>query len=250
MKKKIKLIRGATLVVVIIGMVFIVLQINNWVAISDTFSLQAIEVNGNRLIKTEDILGQFNLENGVNVTNLNLAKIQQSIEKHPYVKAALVSRRLPSSLQIDIIERKPVAYISQSGKPLSATDREGTLLPLGTGILLGSLPVITGIEDLPNDVGELIKSDRVTKAIDLLMSNQKISTAYYQSFSEVHYDPKTGYVLYFNDGRFPVLFGRENFSKKAEKNFIFINKIKSENRYNKLSYVDLRFEDQVVANFN
>ena len=51
MKKKIKLIRGATLVVVIIGMVFIVLQINNWVAISDTFSLQAIEVNGNRLIK-------------------------------------------------------------------------------------------------------------------------------------------------------------------------------------------------------
>ena len=110
MKKKIKLIRGATLVVVIIGMVFIVLQINNWVAISDTFSLQAIEVNGNRLIKTEDILGQFNLDNGVNVTNLNLAKIQQSIEKHPYVKAALVSRRLPSSLQIDIIERKPVAY--------------------------------------------------------------------------------------------------------------------------------------------
>jgi len=204
MKKKNKLIRGATMVVVIIGIVLIVLQISNWVVISDTFSLQAIEVKGNRLIKTEDILGQFNLDIGVNITNLNLAEIQQFIEKHPYVKAALVSRRLPSSLQIDVIERKPVAYISQSGKPLSATDREGTLLPLRTGILLGSLPVITGIEDLPDEVGEHIKSDRVTKAIDLLMSNQKISTAYYQSLSEVHYDPKIGYVLYFTDGRFPV----------------------------------------------
>ncbi len=250
MKKKNKLIRGATMVVVIIGIVLIVLQINNWVVISNTFSLQTIEVNGNRLIKTEHILGQFNLDIGANVTILNLVEIQQSIEKHPYVKAALVSRRLPSSLQIDIIERKPVAYISQIGKPLSATDREGTLLPLRTGMLLGSLPVITGIEDLSNEAGELMKSDRVAKAIDLLMSNQKISTAYYQSLSEVHYDPKTGYVLYFNDGRFPVLFGRENFSKKAEKIFIFINKIKRENKYNKLSYVDLRFEDQVVANYN
>ena len=124
------------------------------------------------------------------------------------------------------------------------------MLPLLSGVSLGSLPVITGVEDFSDKVGEQIHSDRIMKAIDVLVSNQNIDPEYYQNLSEVHFDVKKGYILYFTDGRFPVLFGFESFAERAEKNFIFMNKIKSENKYKELAYVDLRFNDQVVANFN
>lgn len=249
MKKSNSLIRVLKLTLISAGIVLIILQINKWAKVSDTFLLQSIEVNGNRLLKTEVLLNQFVLDYDSKVPNINLSEIQYAIEKHPYIKAALVSRRLPSSLQIDIIERNPVAYLSQTGKPLFALDRSGVLLPLLAGVSLGSLPVITGVENFAEQIGEPINSERIMKAIALLQSNQQIDPAYYQNLSEVHFDAKKGYVLYFNDGRFPVIFGRENFAERAEKSFIFINKIKSENKYNELAYVDLRFKDQVVAKF-
>ena len=231
------------------AIVAVAFQIKEWVHRSDTFSVQTVVINGNQILQTEDVLNQIEIERESNITDLDLDRMQSAIESHPYVKAALVSRRFPSALQIDVVERQPAAYVSQSDKPILAVDKEGFLLPLLKGKALGGLPVITGIDNFSTTAGKNVGSERVLKALDLLQSNSMVDGAYYQNLSEAHFDSKKGFVAYFVDGNFPVYFGHEDFFERAEKNFVFFRQAKKEKRYRKIVYVDLRFNDQVVVKY-
>ncbi|MEE9169445.1 MAG: FtsQ-type POTRA domain-containing protein [bacterium] len=245
-----KILKTLIVLVAGAGIIGMSLEIKDWVLQSDTFSLESVVVNGNQILQTEDVLNQIEVDSESNITDLNLHEIQSAIEAHPYVKAALVSRRFPSTLQIHIVERKPVAYVSQSDKPLFATDKEGFLLPLLKGKPLGALPVITGIDDFPMPAGGYADSEHVMKALELLVSNFRVDAAYYQNLSEAHFDAKKGLVAYFVNGGFPVYFGHEDFFDRAEKNFVFFQQAQKEGRYDNIYYVDLRFRDQVVVKYH
>lgn len=225
-------------------------QIRRWVNESNTFSLQKVFIEGNELLNKDEILAQIDLKSGTNVTELNLNQAQTDVENHPYVQVARVSRLFPASMQIKVVERKPLAYISQDGLPLCAIDDQAILLPIVKDIQLGGLPVITGLGGFDETPGEAIESARVMDALNLLKSIQLADSAYYRRISEVHFDPQKGFVAYFDQGRYPVYFGYEQFFNRAINHFIFLKQAGKDKKIDKIKYVDLRFEKQVVVKFN
>ena len=58
-----------------------------------------------------------------------------------------------------------------------------------------------------------------------------------------------GFLVHFNDAKFPAYFGFANFYEKAQKLQAFFYRVKEEKRYSSLKYVDLRFKEQVVAKY-
>jgi hypothetical protein len=78
---------------------------------------------------------------------------------------------------------------------------------------------------------------------------KKVNPILYENLSEVSYNHKKGFLVYFTDARFPAYFGFDKFYDKAQKLQVFFQRIKEENRYNKLKYIDLRYQEQVVAKF-
>jgi cell division septal protein FtsQ len=167
------------------------------------------------------------------------------VENHPYIETALVSRIFPSALKIDIKERVPVAFISAS--KLYAIDHHGVLLP--KKIEIAGFPIITGIKNFKEQPGKRIESEHIDGAIKLIELIKNSNPILFENLSEVSYDHKKGFLVYFNDARFPAYFGFDKFYAKAQKLQAFFQQIKEENRYQKLKYIDLRYQEQVVAKF-
>ena len=74
---------------------------------------------------------------------VNVSEIRQRLLQYGWVKDARVSRRLPDTLVIDIIERKPTA-IWQDNSQLSLIDSEGVVLDRVAISAMPDLPLLIG----------------------------------------------------------------------------------------------------------
>ena len=242
-----KLANWGTGLLVLAALVGLAVGIQRWMERSQTFRLQEVAVSGNRLLPTETILKLVAVQHGMRITDISLKDIQHRLEQNPFIETALVSRRFPSTLQVEVVERVPVAFLA--GRRLFMVDKNAVLLPVLHSSALGSLPVINGVGRFREEPGKPVASARVHQALELLHSVRTADMKLYQRLSEVTFSAEKGFVVYFTDVRFPVYFGFDGFFRKAQKTAAFFEEVKREKRYARLRYVDLRYRDQVVAKF-
>ena len=74
---------------------------------------------------------------------VDLGRIRSDLERYGWVKQARVSRRLPDTLVIDIVERKPAAIWQHEGK-LALVDGEGVVLEAVPLDDMPELPLVIG----------------------------------------------------------------------------------------------------------
>jgi len=117
------------------------------------FRTTEITVSGRRRIPADHIVGALGARNGDPILGLDIAAARSRLEALPGIRAAVIERRLPSSLHLVIVEREPVALWQRDGA-YTLVDRDGQEIP-------GS---IEGFEDLPLVVGP----GAGTKAAELL----------------------------------------------------------------------------------
>jgi len=111
------------------------------------FGLVAIEVNGLRLLTGEDVLVASGLEVGDNVLEVDLSAVAKRLEAEPWVRRAVVVRKPPDRLVVELVERKRFAWVVLD--QIYGIDDEGVLLPasrLANETLTEvDLPVISGL---------------------------------------------------------------------------------------------------------
>lgn len=107
------------------------------------FQVKRVEVVGaNRIdyIKVYDIaLGQQNRS----MAAVDLEGVRRDLLQYGWIKDARVSRRLPETLVIDIVERRPAA-IWQHNQRLSLIDDHGVVLEPVTAATMPDLPLVIG----------------------------------------------------------------------------------------------------------
>src|SRR5690606_26022413 len=70
---------------------------------------------GLRTVSAEEVVAWSGLEAAVSVWAVEPAAVARRIEEHPAVAGAWVTRRWPNRIQIEILERDPVAVIGAGG---------------------------------------------------------------------------------------------------------------------------------------
>ena len=109
-------------------LVFLFLMGYRTVTASSFFDVKAIDVRGNLRVSKDDIEKIVRREAERNgVWNAELEEIKAGIEKFAYVKTAVVSRVLPSGIQVRIVERMPRATVRLSTGDVWVDD-EATVL--------------------------------------------------------------------------------------------------------------------------
>lgn len=107
------------------------------------FQVKRVEVVGaNRIdyIKVYDIaLGQQNRS----MAAVDLDEVRSDLLQYGWIKDARVSRRLPETLVIDIVERSPAA-VWQHNQRLSLIDDAGVVLEPVTAATMPDLPLVIG----------------------------------------------------------------------------------------------------------
>jgi cell division protein FtsQ len=120
-------------------------------------------VEGRAETKAAEILEALEAERGAPLLAIDVAAAKQRLERLPWVKSAVVERRLPDTLRVRVEERKPFA-LWQHGKRLALIDRDGAV------ILKDKL---ARFADRPMVVGEGADA-RATEIVDLFAAEPQL----------------------------------------------------------------------------
>ena len=104
---------------------------------------EQVAILGNHFVPRAAVLETFVPDRGKNVLRIPIEQRRAEIEAIPWVEHATVRRVLPNRLQVDLVERVPVAFL-RTGNALRLIDAQGVILDLPLGADF-RFPVVTGI---------------------------------------------------------------------------------------------------------
>jgi hypothetical protein len=93
----------------------------------EVFRAREYRVAGTRLLEDEQVLAAAAISPFLSVFD-DLTEIEHRLERHPLIRHAKVSSKLPKTLVVTIEERAPVGFVA--GPVLEPVDRDGRVLPL------------------------------------------------------------------------------------------------------------------------
>ena len=121
-----------------------IVEKSNNLAINYGFYLQNIYITGNNNLQKEDILSIINDREYKTIFDLNLFKIHKNLLLNGWIKAVKIERTLPSSIKIQIIEKKPLAiWQTKLGNKL-ITEDGSVISNANVTAFKNSLPIILG----------------------------------------------------------------------------------------------------------
>ncbi len=114
-----------------------------------------ITVEGRETTDRETILTALAAGPGTPILAVSPARVKEQLEALPWVRTAVIERRLPGTLFVRLVERKPLA-LWQHGGQLELIDREGSVIPVARLDRFAKLPLVVG-EGAANHAAELLE---------------------------------------------------------------------------------------------
>lgn len=229
---------------IIITIILLVLKITSWLGAQELFHLKELKIEGNRFIKNDEILKYLEIDSSRGIFNIDLKASENRIKKHPLIEQVSVSRHLPSTLKIKILEKKPIAVVSNS--KLFAIDEYGSVLPKINPAIMCDYPIISNLKVKIDKSNHLIKSFELTKILDYLRFLKIEHPSLYSRISEISFSKQMGVYFYLNDGAVPVLLGIGSLNIKSANLETVLKFLEKTNKTTQIEYFDLRFKSQVI----
>jgi len=130
-----------------------------------------IRVEGRETTDRETILAALGAGPGTPILAMSPRRAKEKLETLPWVRSAVVERRLPDTLYVRLVERKPLALWQHGGK-LELIDHAGAVIPVTRLDRFAKLPLVVG-EGAASHAAELLDmlasepdlASRVTAAV-------------------------------------------------------------------------------------
>ncbi len=239
-----------TLFLFLIGISLITFKtLKNW--LSHNLLIKEIKVKGNKRVSAKEILKKAQIETGTPILSLDLKEKSHIIKSNPWIEEVKIQRGLPELVEIEILERKPVALIQLDD--LYLVDRKGVIFKkAGQGEDL-SLPLLTLLKEnsrsLGNSTGEERWKDLIEEALKFLhfakrrdIPVSKISIHPFQGLT-IFIKPSQKNPLWDDLKDIPLRVGFGGFTEKFEK----LRRIKTEIQGKKVKVIDLRYRQKVLV---
>jgi cell division septal protein FtsQ len=183
---------------------------------------------------------------GISPEQIRLNDISDLMESHPYVKAARVSHQYPGTIQIEILERQPIALLKMD--PMVMLDAEGVVLPTLNNFGDFNLPVLTNFNPEPElyPAGEKALSVKVRECIDWLSRIQVEYESLYDNLSEMKMTSTNEMELILADHPTRIYLGQDQLWARIEILKQFEEELGSK-KISDFSYLDMRYENQIIA---
>ena len=203
------------------------------------YRLTNIEVQTDGTLQREQILKEADLHEGENIFTVNLGRVHDRLQELPQVDDVQVVRQLPGEIDIQIVERKPVAWITAEKEIVDPFSTNGVFLVDARGVLMKEkkllpeylgLPLILSCSGESLEAGKIVESPEAKAALELL----RLGT---RSFMQTRFqireiDVSKGYCLVVTDkNRTRVTFGFDDLDaqlQRLEKFLVYSDDTKQE----------------------
>jgi len=205
----------SVLVAAVVGLVVLGRWIHGYVTSSPYFSTSEAEVTGNVRVTAVEIQALSGLGPGTNIFSVSTAEAARRIADHAWISSAKVRRRLPSHLNIEVVERQAVALLRLS--TLHLVDAEGVVFkPVGPGDPV-DLPVITGVDRERYEANRPGSRADLDEALALLRLYEESGLAEQSPLSELHVEQDGSFSLYTMEEATHIRLGRPPFRRKLRR---------------------------------
>lgn len=179
------------------------------------FELKTINISSDGRLTPDFFRSLSGLEPGVNLFAINFDDIRTRLEKEPLVESVIISRQLPDTLTIQVVERIPRAQIkwSRRARPF-LIDFSGMVMPSPPNET--SLPLIRGLKLDGLRPGTRLNQPSIRQSLDILMAVDELglgSQVTFNSFDLRYPDFITAVVNGDVSVRFPQHSAREKLRK-------------------------------------
>jgi cell division protein FtsQ len=114
-----------------------------------------IEVEGRTTTDTATILAALDARAGTPILAVNPSRAKEQLEALPWVRSAAIERRLPGTLYVRLVERRPLAVWQHDGKQ-ELIDRDGTVIPVTDLSRFAKLPTVVGDDQARHSAVQLL----------------------------------------------------------------------------------------------
>lgn len=207
---------------------------------TSAFKIRDVNFTGNTNVSSDRLKQLSGLDAYSNLVTLPVGRIARNIKTDPWVKDVKVQRRLPHTLNIGIVERKPVALLDYSSAAYLLED-DGYVIEKVPSEEFKELPRVYGGEVPPPVVGSKVSDKRVLDCVAVLagMPQRMRDTLLMGN----PFDGR-GQVFVSRNG-FNVVYGRPTqMSAKNQVLEAILADVKNNKR--KIAYVDVRIPDSPV----
>jgi cell division septal protein FtsQ len=231
------------LIITLAALTSLIAAANIW---KSSLTVKKVIVDGNRIVETNEILQLAQVTRGMKMYDMDLMVVQKDVLSHHFIKDVVVARDLPVTLKISVVERSPIALINRGG--ILYLDEDGFVLPHAVSREVFDLPIITGLPASAKvGIGLQLRHPSVQEALKTLNIAKLVNKQLYHLISEVSIRPGGELILYSAEEGVPILFGRGELVKKLVRLDAFWNSVVREKGPQRLHYIDVRFDEQVVV---
>ena len=125
------------------------------------YQLRTIELQTDGTLQREQILKVADLHEGENIFSVNLGRVRDSVQRLPQVDEVEVVRKLPGEIDIRVVERKPVAWITGEKQISDPFVSDAAFLVDARGVLMREkklLPEYLGLPLISGCSSEYLRS--------------------------------------------------------------------------------------------
>ena len=115
----------------------------NWVTDMAGLRVKEVYVVGRKATALEDIAQAVNIRRGDNILNFDADAARERMLQLGWVKEARVTRQLPDTITVTLVEREPLALWQKQGK-LALIGRDGSMITARGLSRYGRLPLVVG----------------------------------------------------------------------------------------------------------
>ena len=205
----------------------------NTLLINYGFHLQNIYITGNKNLQKVDVLNIINDKKYKTIFDVNLFKIHNNLLLNEWIETVKIERTLPSSIKIQIIEKKPVAiWQTKLGNKLITED----------GSIISNANVTAFKDSLPIIIGEGANKNAFI-ILQILRKNPDL----YNNVWSISYINKRRWNVHLKQGLIVLLPRKKIHAAWTKIDFL-------QRKYKildiGLTEIDIRNQDQIFAKIN
>lgn len=208
-----------------------------------TLRVSRVQVRGNERLSTGEVLAIVQGLQGDSTLTVDLDGWRRRLLASPWVHEASLRRVLPSRVDIDIRERRPMGIARLEGV-LYLVDPHGIIIDeYGPQYADLDLPIVDGLAGSPDDAGAVdeTRARRAARVIEALNTRPELAARVSQIDVS---DPDDAVVMLENDTALLRL-GDDAFVERLQ-NYLDLRTALRE-RIAQIDYVDLRFDERLYV---
>lgn len=207
---------------------------------SSFFSIGSVIVSGNKYVTTEDIYRIAEIPDKINIFRLHTSEIRNRLMNDLRIESVEVLRRFPSTIEITVKERHPVAYLA-NGYGFIEVDRQGIILAAHKSLKQVNVPMITGTRIENGYVGDKVDNPTIKNILQYLAALDEETLSL---LSEINIKSPEQIVIYTVNS-VQIRVGKcDRLEEKAKLTQDILKESKDKKLY--IDYIDLTFASPVI----